>query len=98
MTDTTDPDHQARDTLRARMADHINAALACLDDIPDPIERERTARLLADDLLPDAVKRVKAVRGAAVQELRTDRGLKLREVADLLGLSVPRVDQLAKGK
>jgi DNA-directed RNA polymerase specialized sigma24 family protein len=88
----------AHDALRTRMAEHLEAALAPLADITDPVERERAARILADELLPDAVRRVKAVRGAAVQELRTERGLKLREVADLIGLSVPRVDQLAKGR
>jgi hypothetical protein len=97
MSETTDPTEQARATLRARMASHIDAALACLDEISDPIERERAARLLADDLLPDAGRRVKAVRGAAVQELRQGQGLKLREVSELMGLSIPRIDQLAKG-
>jgi hypothetical protein len=97
MSETTDPTEKAQAALRTRMASHIDAALACLDEIGDPIERERAARLLADDLLPDAGQRVKAVRGAAVQELRKGRGLKLREVAELTGLSIPRIDQLAKG-
>ncbi|MEU5302235.1 helix-turn-helix domain-containing protein [Streptomyces noursei] len=98
MTETTDPAEQARAALRARMSGHIDAALACLDEIGDPVERELAARILADDLLPDARTRVKAVRAEAVQELREERGLKLREVAELIGLSVPRVDQIAKGK
>ncbi|ARX85646.1 hypothetical protein SMD44_05110 [Streptomyces alboflavus] len=80
------------------MKQHVDSALACLDEIPDPVERELAARVLADELLPDAGRQVKAVRTAAVQELRTERGLKLREVAELYELSVPRVDQLAKGK
>ncbi|MFE1773743.1 hypothetical protein [Streptomyces sp. NPDC059008] len=96
MTETTDPAEQARAALRARMSGHLDAALACLDEIGDPVERELAARILADDLLPDARTRVKDVRSAAVQELR--RGLKLREVSDLIGLSVARVDQIAKGK
>ncbi len=98
MTDATPAPDDALAAVRARMADHIAAALACLGDIPDPVARERAARALGEELLPDAVKRTKAVRGGAVQELRAERGLKLREVAELLDLSVPRVDQLAKGK
>lgn len=35
--------------------------------------------------------------GAAV-ELRTDRGQKLREFAELHGLTTGRVDQIAKGR
>ncbi|MFI0906782.1 hypothetical protein ACH4TE_25150 [Streptomyces sioyaensis] len=96
MTDTTDPGEQARAALRARMSGHIDAALACLDEIGDPVERELAARILADDLLPDARTRVKDVRSAAVQELR--RGLTLRQVSELIDLSVARVDQIAKGK
>ncbi|MEV0281708.1 hypothetical protein AB0I22_35715 [Streptomyces sp. NPDC050610] len=83
--------------LRDRIAGHINAAFDCLSGITDPVERERAARVLGDDLMPDAIKRVKEVRGASVRELR-DRGLKLREVAELLGITAARVDQLAKGK
>ncbi|MGW6461558.1 hypothetical protein ACWF94_37465 [Streptomyces sp. NPDC055078] len=82
--------------LRTQMATHINAALALLDDIPDPVEREAAARLLGDDLLPATVLRVKAVRGDAIRNLR-GQGKTLREIAGLTGLSVPRVDQIAKG-
>ncbi|MFM9368086.1 hypothetical protein [Streptomyces sp. Da 82-17] len=85
-----------RDALRQRMTEQLDSVLAHLDKITDPAERELVARFLADELLPSAVRRVKVVRGGAVQELRADRTL--REVAALLGLSVPRVDQLAKGK
>ncbi|MGW8374282.1 hypothetical protein [Streptomyces sp. ODS28] len=97
MTETPDPD-DARAALRARMADHVDAALACLDEISDPVERELAARVLADDLLPTASRRVKAVRQEAVQELREGQGMKLREVAELYKLSIGRVDQLAKGR
>jgi hypothetical protein len=96
MSETTNPTEDARAALRARMAGHVEAALACLGEIADPVERERAARVLADDLLPDAGRRVKAVRSAAVRELR--RELKLREVSELTGLSIPRIDQLAKGR
>ncbi|MGW0607844.1 hypothetical protein [Streptomyces sp. NPDC002640] len=49
-----------------------------------------------DELLPRTVKKVKAERAAAVGELREGRTLK--QVAELTGLSVPRIDQLLKGK
>ncbi|WKK26855.1 hypothetical protein QZH56_15415 [Streptomyces olivoreticuli] len=97
MSETTPPAEQARAALRERMAEHLDAALAYLDGIPDPVERELTAQLLAEDLLPDAVKRVKAVRGAALQELR-DQKLSLRKIGELIGKSTPRVDQIIKGK
>ncbi|MFF4738796.1 hypothetical protein ACFY2W_23365 [Streptomyces sp. NPDC001262] len=97
MSETTPPAEQDRAALRMRMAEHLDAALACLDDIPDPVEREFAARLLADDLLPNAVKRVKVVRTGAAVELR-GRGLKLREIAELYSLTTGRVDQIAKGK
>ncbi|MGW1979232.1 hypothetical protein [Streptomyces sp. NPDC001889] len=90
MTQHSDPD------LRAAMAAHITAALAHIDGIPDPVDRERAARILADDLLPDAVQRVKAARGDAIRELR-GQGMTLKAVAQATGLSVPRVDQIAKG-
>ncbi|MEV0438979.1 hypothetical protein AB0I84_09355 [Streptomyces spectabilis] len=95
--DTTDDDaEQERAALRARMAEHLDAALAPLADIADPVARERAARILADDLLPDAAKRVKVVRGDAVRELR--QTLTLAKVQERTGLSIPRIDQLAKGK
>ncbi|MEU0691562.1 hypothetical protein [Streptomyces uncialis] len=96
MTDTPDTPHPAAD-LRTRMTQHIDAALALLDDIPDPVAREAAGRLLADDLLPAAAQRVKALRGAAVRDLRA-QGLTLKTIAAQTGLSVPRIDQLAKDK
>ncbi|MFD9813727.1 hypothetical protein [Streptomyces sp. NPDC059080] len=93
---TTDDAEQQRAALRARMAEHLDAALAPLAEIADPVERERAARILADDLLPDAVKRVKAVRGEVVRGMRQTKTL--REVGEQLDLSIARVDQIAKGK
>ncbi|MFJ6748287.1 hypothetical protein ACIQNI_08860 [Streptomyces sp. NPDC091266] len=95
---TKDPAHQERAARRQHMREQIDAALACLDEVTDPVERELAARVLADELLPEASRRVRAVRSEVVRELRTGRGLKLREVAAELDLSVARVDQLAKGK
>ncbi|MGW0933143.1 hypothetical protein [Streptomyces sp. NPDC002644] len=97
----TNTPEQVRAELRARMADHINAALACLDTVgDDPEQMERAARMLADDLLPEAASRVKAVRGEAVHKMRGEGPKKrpMREIAEQLGLSLPRVDQLLKGK
>ncbi|MFD9859742.1 hypothetical protein [Streptomyces alboflavus] len=82
--------------LRARMAKHLDAALAPLAEIADPVKRERAARILADDLLPDTVKRVKGVRGDAVRELR--QTLTLAAIKERTGLSTARIDQIAKGR
>lgn len=100
MSTTATPDEQARAALRKRMAGHVNAAIAaCLDGIPDPIERELAARLLIEEVLPEAVKRAKGVRASVVQELRQGGRVKLREVGEQLGgLSPARVDQIARGK
>ncbi|MEU2393986.1 hypothetical protein [Streptomyces sp. NPDC007369] len=93
---TTDDAERERAELRARMAEHLDAALAPLAEIADPVARERAARILADDLLPDAVQRVKGVRGEAVRELR--KTLTLAAVKERTGLSIARIDQIAKGK
>ncbi|MFJ4768519.1 hypothetical protein ACIP88_05285 [Streptomyces uncialis] len=84
------------DDLRDQMKAHVDAALALLDVITDPVEREAAARILGDDLIPDAALRVKEVRGDALRALRA-QGLTLRAIAELTGLSVPRVDQIVKG-
>jgi hypothetical protein len=96
MADTFTPDEQAHDALRSLTNDYVDAVRARLGEVPDARAREYAARLLMDELLPDAVKRVKVVRGEAVSELKEGRTLK--QVAELTGLSVPRVDQLLKGK
>ncbi|MBI0374744.1 hypothetical protein JBE27_00240 [Streptomyces albiflaviniger] len=96
MTEPRQSPDQERAERRRRMTEQLDAALAYLDEIADPVEREFAARTLVDELLPGAVRRAKAVRSGAVQELRTE--LTLRETSALLHLSVPRVDQLAKGK
>ncbi|WP_116245797.1 hypothetical protein [Nocardiopsis sp. FIRDI 009] len=66
-----------------------------LRDIPDPVERTRTAAALID-ALKDAQTRVKAVRADAAAELR--QGRTLRQVGELLGVSPARVDQILRGK
>ncbi|MEU4655202.1 RNA polymerase subunit sigma-70 [Streptomyces sp. NPDC023723] len=85
-------------------ADLINAsavseALAAISAIPDPVAREKAARDLQTALteaIADPLTRTKAVRQQAVLELR--RTLTLAKVAEQLGLSIGRVDQIAKGK
>ncbi|MFJ3961815.1 hypothetical protein [Streptomyces sp. NPDC090036] len=96
MTDTSLSDQQACDDLRILTAEYTSAVRARIADVEDPVARERAARLFTDQLLPDVAKAVKDVRIAAVVELRQGRTLK--QVSALMGLSVPRVDQLLKGK
>jgi hypothetical protein len=85
-------------------ADLVNApavaeAFAAIGAIPDPVAREKAARGLQDALteaIAAPLTQAKAVRQEAVLELR--RTLTLVKVAERLGLSVGRVDQLAKGR
>ncbi|MFJ6483396.1 MULTISPECIES: hypothetical protein [unclassified Streptomyces] len=96
MTDTTPSDQQVPDDLRILTVEYLSAVRARLADVETPVARERAARLFTDQLLPAVAKTVKGIRTAAVGELR--QGRTLREVSELIGLSVPRVDQLLKGK
>ncbi|MGW6984737.1 hypothetical protein ACWGE1_35675 [Streptomyces sp. NPDC054932] len=96
MTDITPAEQQIPDDLRALTVEYVSAVRACLAGVEDPVARERAARLFTDQLLPDVAREVKNLRIGAVGELRQGRTLK--EVAGLTGLSVPRVDQLLKGK
>ncbi|MFF4422300.1 hypothetical protein ACFY04_16205 [Streptomyces sp. NPDC001549] len=96
MTDTIPSDQHVHDDLRILTVEYLSAVRARLAGIETPVARERAARLFTDQLLPDVAKTVKNIRTAAVGELR--QGRTLREVSELIGLSVPRVDQLLKGK
>ncbi|MFI1646735.1 hypothetical protein ACH4XT_07295 [Streptomyces avidinii] len=96
MTDSSPAEPPAPDDLRALTTTYMSAVQARLAGIEDPVARERAARLFTDQLLPEVARAVKDVRIAAVGELRQGRTLK--EVSQLIGLSVPRVDQLLKGK
>ncbi|MDJ1136234.1 hypothetical protein [Streptomyces iconiensis] len=101
MTDSKDSDQQAQAEVRERMTAHLSAALACLEGLKsDPVQLERGARMLAEELLPHAAQQVKAVRGEAVRALRDgDQSRRtVRELAVMLDLSPARVDQLLKGK
>ncbi|MFF4445636.1 hypothetical protein [Streptomyces sp. NPDC001502] len=96
MTDTIPADQHVHDDLRILTVEYLTAVRARLAGIETPVARERAARLFTDQLLPAVAKTVKDIRTAAVGELR--QGRTLREVSELIGLSVPRVDQLLKGK
>ncbi|MFI7354107.1 hypothetical protein ACIBTP_09180 [Streptomyces avidinii] len=96
MTDSSPAEPPAPDDLRGLTTAYMSAVRARLAEIEDPVARERAARLFTDRLLPEVARTVKEVRIAAVGELRQGRTLK--EVSELIGLSVPRVDQLLKGK
>lgn len=78
-------------TPAGAVQDAIEAALA----IEDP---EHRAREVSDVLgaVQKANKRLKETRRADILLLRETKTL--REVADLTGLSIPRIDQIAKGK
>lgn len=67
--------------------------------IKDPVARDKAARALQTALteaIAGPLTQTKAVRQQAVLELR--QTLTLAKAAERLGLSVGRVDQLAKGK
>lgn len=76
-------------------ADLANAAIDAAISISDPVERALAVTGLLDAVHERRFE-LRAARESAVLELRETR--KLREVAELLGLSIPRVDQIAKGK
>lgn len=84
------------DAALASVETAIHDALNAVENVADPVAREAAARRLADVVLPDAARGAKRLRQSAVLELRQGRTLK--QVAELLGLSVGRVDQLAKGR
>ncbi|MFJ6783379.1 hypothetical protein [Streptomyces yangpuensis] len=95
MTDTSTNDEQAYTDLRTLTDQYMQAVRARLAEIDSPLTRERGARLVTDEMLTGA-KEAKLIRSAAMGELRQGRTLK--EVAELTGLSVPRVDQLLRAK
>ncbi|MGW2837021.1 sigma factor-like helix-turn-helix DNA-binding protein [Streptomyces sp. NPDC001493] len=72
----------------------IRAAIARLAEIADPMERARAVGAVLDSL-PALQSELRAVRQDAVVTLRETRSL--AEVADALGISQPRVSQIAKG-
>jgi serine kinase of HPr protein (carbohydrate metabolism regulator) len=75
--------------------DAANAAIDAAIAISDPAERALAVTGLLDAVHERRFE-LRAARESAVLELRETR--KLREVAELLSLSIPRVDQIAKGK
>lgn len=81
-------------TETSTAAEAIRSVIANLAAIPDPADRARAVGA-ALDAVPDLQAELRATRQAAVIELRATRSL--AEVAALLGISVPRVSQIASG-
>ncbi|WP_405980375.1 RNA polymerase subunit sigma-70 [Streptomyces sp. NBC_00158] len=75
-------------------ADALRAVIADLAAVPDPVERARALAAVLD-AVPGFQAELRAARQAAVIELRATRSL--AEVAAALGISVPRVSQIASG-
>ncbi|WP_329386054.1 RNA polymerase subunit sigma-70 [Streptomyces sp. NBC_01351] len=74
--------------------DAIRSVIADLAAIPDPADRARAVGAVLD-AVPALQAELRATRQAAVIELRGTRSL--AEVAGVLGISVPRVSQIASG-
>ncbi|MEU8779332.1 RNA polymerase subunit sigma-70 [Streptomyces sp. NPDC048606] len=74
--------------------DAIRSVVASLAAIPDPTDRARAVGAVLD-AVPALQAELRATRQAAVIELRTTRSV--AEVADTLGISVPRVSQITSG-
>lgn len=68
---------------------------AALRAIDDPAARAQAAGHLLQ-LLADVQAEVKAIRAADVAEMR--KTMKLREIAELLDVSMARVDQIARSR
>lgn len=80
-------------------ASAVTEAFTAIAAIADPVAREKAARDFQDVLteaIAEPLTQAKAVRQQAVLELR--QTLTLAKVAERIGLSTGRVDQIAKGK
>ena len=82
MTEATDPTKPFRE------------AIAQLADIPDPTERALATGVVLN-AVPDLQGQLRTVRQEAVGEMRETMGV--AEVAEALGVAVPRVSQITKG-
>ncbi|MEU1309477.1 RNA polymerase subunit sigma-70 [Streptomyces cinnamoneus] len=74
--------------------DPFRSTIEALAATPDPIGQARAVGA-ALDAVPDLQKELRGMRQAAVLELR--KTMSVAEVAEALGISVPRVSQIAKG-
>lgn len=79
------------DTVKTAIERALTQALAS----DDPVHRIRAITAILD-AVKDCGPDLKAARQADVLKLR--KTLTLREVGEQTGLSVPRIDQIAKGK
>ncbi|MEU8779333.1 hypothetical protein [Streptomyces sp. NPDC048606] len=94
MTNISTNDEQAHEELRVLTERYVKEFSARLAEVESPLAREGVARMIVDALLTDAVRQAKIVRSDAIRELKQGRTLK--QVAEMTGLSIPRVDQLVK--
>ncbi|CAM5288540.1 hypothetical protein SSPIM334S_06879 [Streptomyces spiroverticillatus] len=92
MTTPQTPEAEAVLALVRRFRGELGEALRGIDDL---ILRDQAARS-AHDELGEAVTDVRQVRHETVAALK--EGRTMAEVATMLGLSVPRVQQLLKAK
>ncbi|MEU6879337.1 RNA polymerase subunit sigma-70 [Streptomyces sp. NPDC046712] len=74
--------------------DAIRGVIAELAAMPDATDRARAVASVLDSV-PRLQAELRAVRQAAVVEMRTTQSL--AEVAAALGISLPRVSQIASG-
>lgn len=79
------------DTVKTAIEQALTQALAS----DDPVRRIRAITAILDTI-KDCGPMLKAPREADVLKLR--EAMTLREVSEQTGLSIPRVDQIAKGK
>lgn len=87
----------AADSSPATEVDHVTPfrdAIQQLAEIPDPAERALAAGTVLA-VMPDLHSEVRTVRQEAVIEMRETMGV--AEVAEALGVAVPRVSQITKG-
>jgi predicted XRE-type DNA-binding protein len=74
--------------------DPYRETITQLSDIADPTERARAVGA-ALDAVPDLQSELRGVRQGAVLVMRET--MSVAEVAEALGISVPRVSQITKG-
>jgi predicted RNase H-like HicB family nuclease len=95
-----DARRRVREALSLAIGDEAAETAELVDDVKLPpdvrkaVSRARAARSRLESLQDEAQKTT----ASAARELRRRLGLSVRDVADLLGISHQRVQQLARGK